>query len=202
MGFGNHAATNAGEDRHSLLGTLDAGAARHRFSRPSTAGENPQALGRARLLHARPQSPEGRPASRAGKWRRVPKSLRRRPRAVRHWALHGRRDHQHRLQPTLAHPRRQRHPRAHPPLRHRGESQRQSDQCETLEPGGRTRPRCSSSSPRPSPLSPLTIFDQRPLLRPEPIPHGTRRAYLHAETAALRRLSAQETVRRPRHESS
>ena len=111
-------------------------------------GTNPQALGRSRLLHARPQHAEGG-ASHSGKARRqVSGGLRGRSGAARHWTLHRRRDLQHRLQSAYADSRRQCPPCPDEAVWNRRESTRKGDQCATVAIGRRA---CRRSIARSSP---------------------------------------------------
>src|SRR2546421_10201512 len=63
LGFGDHAATDAGENGDSVLGTLHARIADHRISRESETRESFEIVGGVGVLFARPESSKGRAAN-------------------------------------------------------------------------------------------------------------------------------------------
>ena len=119
LGVGDHAATNAGQDRDPVLATVDGAVAGHRIARCCRRGHGDQTLGRPRLLLAGAQPAKGGQADRRRVGRPLPPRLGRRAGVAGSGALHRRRDLQHRVQPTRTDRGRQRRPGADAPAWHR-----------------------------------------------------------------------------------
>ena len=71
LGFGDHVATDAGEDGDSVLESLAAGVAGYYRPRGGAAGEDSQVVGGVGLLHAGAQSAAGGAGDRGAAWRGV-----------------------------------------------------------------------------------------------------------------------------------
>src|ERR1017187_812644 len=81
LGLRNHAPANAGQNGHSVLETLDAGTPDHQGCSRCQPGQNPQAVGRTRLLHSRPKPAKGHAAN-CGKTQRQVSAVRSEERRV------------------------------------------------------------------------------------------------------------------------